>query len=241
MSGNDDLRWKLSRDGANAPADNARRDYDEARAEMVEKQLCRRGLHDARVLEAMRAVPRHEFVPAEFRGRAYEDAPVPIGEGQTISQPYIVAAMTASLRLTGKERVLEIGAGSGYQAAVLGSLAREVFTIESRPELATSAAERVARLGYANVHVHCGDGTLGLPEFAPFDAILVAAASPATPAPLLAQLADGGRMVIPVGSVENQELQLVERVSDKIRITTLEPCRFVPLVGAHGWKESPPR
>jgi protein-L-isoaspartate(D-aspartate) O-methyltransferase len=241
MSGNDDLRWKLSRDGGNAPAHNTRGDYAEARAEMVEKQVRRRGLHDARVLEAMRAVPRHEFVPTEFRSRAYDDAPVPIGEGQTISQPYIVAAMTTALRLTGNERVLEIGAGSGYQAAVLASLAREVFTIESRPELATSAAERLARLGYANVHVHCGDGTLGLPEFAPFGAILVAAASPATPAPLLAQLADGGRMVIPVGSVENQELQLVERVSDKTRITTLEPCRFVPLVGAYGWKESPPR
>ena len=241
MSGNDDLRPKLSKDSVCVPSDEARREYAEARAEMVEKQLRRRGINDARVLQAMNAVPRHQFVPAEFARRAYEDAPLPIGEGQTISQPYIVAAMTAALRLTGNERILEIGAGSGYQAAVLACLAREVFTIESRPELATSAAERLARLGYANVHVHCGDGTLGLPEFAPFDAILVAAASPATPAPLLAQLADGGRMVIPVGSVENQELQLIERVSDKTRITTLEPCRFVPLVGAHGWKESPPR
>lgn len=241
MSGNDDLRPKLSKDAVNVPSDDPRHEYAEARAEMVEKQLRRRGINDTRVLQAMTAVPRHQFVPAEFRSRAYEDAPVPIGEGQTISQPYIVAAMTAALRLTGNERVLEIGAGSGYQAAVLASLAREVLTIESRPELATGAAERLARLGYANVHVHCGDGTLGLPEFAPFDTILVAAASPNTPAPLLAQLADGGRMVIPVGSVEDQELQLVERISDKTRITILEACRFVPLVGAHGWKESPPR
>jgi len=241
MSGNDDLRLKLSKDAVNVPLEDARGEYAEARAEMVEKQLRRRGINDARLLQAMNAVPRHEFVPAEFRSRAYDDAPVPIGEGQTISQPYIVAAMTAVLRLTGNERVLEIGAGSGYQAAILASLAREVFTIESRPELATSAAQRLARLGYPNVHVHCGDGTLGLPEFAPFDAILVAAASPSTPEPLLAQLADSGRMVIPVGTVENQELQLLERVHDKIRVTTLEPCRFVPLVGAHGWKESPPR
>lgn len=241
MSGNDDFRPKLTEDAPNVRPDDARGEYAEARTEMVEKQLRRRGINDTRLLQAMNAVRRHEFVPAEFRNRAYEDAPVPIGEGQTISQPYIVAAMTAALRLTGNERVLEIGAGSGYQAAVLACLAREVFTIESRPELATSAAQRLARLGYTNVHVHCGDGTLGLPEFAPFDAILVAAASPAAPAPLLAQLADGGRMVIPVGSVENQDLQLVERVSDKTRITTLEACRFVPLVGAHGWKESPPR
>jgi len=241
MSGNDDLRLKLSKEAANGPLEDARGEYAEARAEMVEKQLRRRGINDARLLQAMNAVPRHEFVPAEFRSRAYDDAPVPIGEGQTISQPYIVAAMTAVLRLTGNERALEIGAGSGYQAAILASLAREVFTIESRPELATSAAQRLARLCYANVHVHCGDGTMGLPEFAPFDAILVAAASPSTPEPLLAQLADGGRMVIPVGTVENQELQLLERVHDKIRVTALEPCRFVPLVGAHGWKESPPR
>src|SRR5262249_11753605 len=240
MSGNDDLRPKVSKDALSMPPDDARDDYAKARAEMVEKQLRRRGINDARVLQAMNAVPRHEFVPAEFRNRAYDDAPVPIAEGQTISQPYMVAAMTAALRLTGNERVLEIGAGSGYQAAVLASLGREVLTIESRPELATSAAQRLARLGYTNVHVHCGDGTLGLAEFAPFDAILVAAASPATPAPLLAQLADGGRMVIPVGSVANQDLQLVERVRDKTRITTLEACRFVPLVGAHGWKESPP-
>jgi protein-L-isoaspartate(D-aspartate) O-methyltransferase len=213
-------------------------DYEQARREMVDTQIRKRHVTNSRVLECMERVPRHEFVPAEFRPRAYEDAPLPIGEGQTISQPYIVAAMTAALGLQGNERVLEIGAGFGYQAAVLACLAREVFSVEFRAPLATQAAERLSRLGYTNVHVHCGDGTLGLPEFAPYDAILVAAAAPSVPAPLLTQLADGGRMVVPVGGVENQDLQLIERTQDAVRITVLEPCRFVPLLGAHGWKES---
>ena len=208
---------------------------------MVETQLCRRGIKDAAVLQVMSRVPRHEFVPADFRGRAYEDTPLPIGDGQTISQPYIVAAMTAALSLTGTERVLDVGAGSGYQAVVLACLAKEVFAIEYRADLCTVSAERLARLGYHNVHVHCGDGTLGLPEFAPFDAIVVAAAAPAPPAPLLAQLADGGRMVVPVGDVDNQELQLILREHDTFRTTMLDTCRFVPLVGAHGWKGLPSR
>jgi protein-L-isoaspartate(D-aspartate) O-methyltransferase len=241
MNGRDDFRLKLSKDTGTTASNGAPSAYEEARCAMVETQLRRRGITEARLLAAMGAVPRHEFVPPDARNRAYEDAPLPIGEGQTISQPYIVAAMTMALRLSGSERVLEIGTGCGYQAAILASLGREVFTVECRAELATSAAERLARLGYANVHVHCGDGTLGLPEFAPFDAILVAAAAPAPPAPLIAQLADGGRMVIPVGSVENQELQLIARLDDKTNIIMLEPCRFVPLVGAHGWKESQPR
>jgi protein-L-isoaspartate(D-aspartate) O-methyltransferase len=213
--------------------------FAEARQEMVETQIRKRHITDNRVLECLQSVPRHEFVPAEFRERAYEDAPLPIGEGQTISQPYIVAAMTAALHLQGHERVLEIGTGFGYQAAVLACLAQEVFTVEFRAELATEAAGRLARLGYENVHVHCGDGTLGLPEFAPYDAILVAAAAPSVPMPLLAQLAEGGRLVVPVGGVENQDLRLIERANDTFRTTMLEPCRFVPLVGAHGWKESP--
>jgi protein-L-isoaspartate(D-aspartate) O-methyltransferase len=213
--------------------------FAQARLEMVETQIRRRHITDSRVLDCLERVPRHEFVPAEFRARAYEDAPLPIGEGQTISQPYIVAAMTAALRLQGDERVLEIGTGFGYQAAVLACLGREVFTVEFRAELATEAAERLARLDYKNVHVHCGDGTLGLPEFAPYDAILVAAAAPSVPAPLLAQLAEGGRMVVPVGDVENQDLRLIERSHDTFRTIMLEPCRFVPLLGAHGWKESP--
>ncbi len=241
MDGRDDFRAKPAKSLSSAPSEASPGLHEAARRAMIETQLRRRGIHEAQVLAAMGAVPRHEFVPADFRQRAYEDAPLPIGDGQTISQPYIVAAMTVALRLRGNERVLEIGAGCGYQAAVLASLAKEVFTIEYRSELATSAAERLTRLGYANVHVHCGDGTLGLPEFAPFDAILVAAAAPAAPAPLLAQLAEGGRMVVPVGSMENQELQLVQRVNNKFHTTMLEGCRFVPLVGAHGWKESPSR
>jgi protein-L-isoaspartate(D-aspartate) O-methyltransferase len=212
--------------------------YKEARHQMVETQIRKRHVNDARVLDCLEKVARHEFVPAEFRDRAYEDAPLPIGEGQTISQPYIVAAMTAALRLEGNERVLEIGTGFGYQAAVLACLAREVFTLEFRADLATQATERLGRQGYTNVHVHCGDGTLGLREFAPYDAILVAAAAPWVPAPLLEQLADGGRMIVPVGGVENQELRLIERSNNTLRTIMLEPCRFVPLLGAYGWKDT---
>jgi protein-L-isoaspartate(D-aspartate) O-methyltransferase len=213
-------------------------EYAPQRLEMVEKQLRRRGIRDAAVLAAMTAVPRHEFVANELRSHAYEDAPLPIGSGQTISQPYIVAAMTAALHLQTSDRVLEIGTGCGYQAAVLSRLAREVFTIERRPELASAASRLLAQLDYSNVHVHCGDGTFGLPEIAPFDAILVAAAAPEIPKPLLAQLAERGRMIIPVGGADHQELQLVERHGDAFPAKTLEGCRFVPLVGYHGWQES---
>jgi protein-L-isoaspartate(D-aspartate) O-methyltransferase len=226
--------WKGAPDSA---GDLSPAEYEGARRSMIETQLQRRGIDDAAVLAAMNAIPRHEFVPAEFRKRAYEDAPLPIGDGQTISQPYMVAAMTAALHLTGTERVLEIGAGCGYHAAVLASLVKIVITIEYRAELATACAARLSHLGYVNVHVHCGDGTLGLAELAPFDAILVAAGAPAPPPPLLAQLADGGRMVLPVGTLENQELQRIERSHDTFRTTVLESCRFVPLIGAHGWKE----
>jgi protein-L-isoaspartate(D-aspartate) O-methyltransferase len=211
------------------------------RAEMIDNQLRRRGVTDSRVLLAMATLQREDFVPAEFRQRAYEDAPLPIGEGQTISQPYIVAAMTAALNLTGGERVLEVGTGCGYQAAVLSHLSRIVFSIESRSELAATAAARLERLGYANVHVHCGDGTLGLPELAPFDAILVAAAAPAVPEPLRSQLAEGGRLILPVGDAENQELLYIERHGNSFETQTLEACRFVPLVGYYGWKEPPAR
>jgi len=210
-------------------------------AKMIEMQLRRRGISDATVLAAIESVPRHEFVAEEFRERAYDDVPLPIGDGQTISQPYIVAAMTAALHLRPGDRVLEIGTGCGYQAAILSRLAKEVFTVERRHELARSASERLARLGYANVHVHCGDGTMGLPEFAPFDGILVAAAAPAVPAPLLAQLAGGGRMILPVGNPEHQELQLIEKQGTALLKSTLEGCRFVPLVGYHGWQEPPAR
>jgi protein-L-isoaspartate(D-aspartate) O-methyltransferase len=213
--------------------------FAEARRDMVERQIRRRHIADNRVLNCLERVPRQEFVPAQFRDRAYEDSPLPIGEGQTISQPYIVAAMSAALHLQGNERVLEIGTGLGYQAAVLGCLAREVFTVEFRAELAAEAAARLGRVGYENVHVHCGDGTLGLPEFAPYDAILVAAAAPSVPVPLLEQLAEGGRLVVPVGGIENQDLRLIERSVDSLAETVLEGCRFVPLVGVHGWKETP--
>jgi protein-L-isoaspartate(D-aspartate) O-methyltransferase len=216
-------------------------EFTSQRAEMVEKQLRRRSISDPGVLAAMAAVRREDFVPSEFRHRAYEDAPLPIGEGQTISQPYIVAAMTAALQLTGNERVLEVGTGCGYQAAVLSKIAKIVFTVESRSELASAAASRLERLGYNNVHVHCGDGTLGLPELAPFDAILVAAAAPAVPEPLRSQLAEGGRMILPVGDAENQELRYIERQGTSFITRSLEGCRFVPLVGYYGWKEPPAR
>ncbi|HKV61695.1 MAG TPA: protein-L-isoaspartate(D-aspartate) O-methyltransferase [Candidatus Acidoferrum sp.] len=215
-----------------------KRDYSEQRVAMIERQLRRRGITDAAVLAAMMAVPRHEFVPEDYRSQAYEDLPLPIGDGQTISQPYIVAAMTVALHLQPDDRVLEIGTGCGYQAAVLSCLAKNIFTIERRPELASGASAKLARLGYANAHVHCGDGTLGLPEFSPFDAILVAAAAPAVPKPLLAQLAEGGRMILPVGDTEHQELRFIEKRGNNFLAKMLEGCRFVPLVGYYGWQES---
>jgi len=211
------------------------------RAEMIEKQLCRRGIKDQAVISAMLEVPRHAFVHPDLQAQAYDDMPLPIGSGQTISQPYIVAAMTAALHLKLSDRVLEVGTGCGYHAAILSKLAQEVFTVESRAELASAASERLARLGYSNVHVHCGDGTLGLPEFAPFDAILVAAAAPRVPEPLLAQLSEGGRMIIPVGDTDSQELQLVEKHGQAFSKTVLEGCRFVPLVGRHSWQINPQR
>jgi protein-L-isoaspartate(D-aspartate) O-methyltransferase len=204
---------------------------------MVEKQIRRRGISSPRVLEAMLAVPRHEFVPQASLADAYADKPLPIGESQTISQPYIVASMTAALALAGAERVLEVGAGCGYQAAVLSRLAADVYTIESRLRLALAARERLERLGYSNVHVHAGDGTLGLVECAPFDAILVTAAAPSPPAPLVEQLAEGGRLVIPVGPSDYQELLLIHKFSGQTLQRVLEECRFVPLVGRHGWRE----
>jgi protein-L-isoaspartate(D-aspartate) O-methyltransferase len=223
------------------PATPNAAEFVERRQEMVARQLQRRGVNASRVLTVMASVPREEFVSREFRHQAYDDAPLPIGAGQTISQPYIVAAMTAALELTGNERVLDVGTGCGYQAALLSQLAQEVFTIERNPELATSAAKRLAQLGYANVQVHCRDGTLGLPQFAPFDAILVAAAAPEIPDPLRAQLADAGRLILPVGNADDQELHLVRRQGEFFCTSILDACRFVPLVGYHGWKESPPR
>jgi protein-L-isoaspartate(D-aspartate) O-methyltransferase len=213
-------------------------EFARRRAEMVEAQLRRRGINDERVLGAVESVPRHEFVPGELREKAYEDAPLPIGGGQTISQPYIVARMTEALQVKPSDRVLEVGTGCGYQAAVLAKLAEEVFTIEYLRALGLEAAERLARLGYENVHVHCGDGTLGLKECAPFDAILVAAAAPEVPAPLMEQLAEGGRLIVPVGDAANQELQLMERQGTTLLRSKLDACRFVPLLGYHGWQDA---
>jgi protein-L-isoaspartate(D-aspartate) O-methyltransferase len=212
--------------------------FEQQRVAMVEVQIRRRGVTDERVLQAMDTVPRHEFVALQWQSRAYLDEPVPIGEGQTISQPYIVAVMSAMLQLKGTEKVLEIGTGCGYQAAVLSQLAREVHTVEYRPELARDAAQRLKASGYTNIHVHCGDGSLGLPQFAPFDAILMAAAAPALPAPLLDQVAEGGCMVAPIGVPAQQQLFFVRKQGTQYHVEHREACRFVPLQGPSGWKES---
>jgi protein-L-isoaspartate(D-aspartate) O-methyltransferase len=203
----------------------------------IDEQLVARGIRDARVLDAMRRVPRHEFVQQDVQPLAYADRALPIGDGQTISQPYMVAAMTEALRLVGHERVLEVGTGSGYQAAILAELAREVVSIERRPELAEAARERLALLGYSNVRVIVGDGSVGYPDGAPYEAILVAAASPRVPESLKHQLADGGRLVIPVGSPEEQRLTVVNREGASYLESVHEGCVFVPLVGAEGWPE----
>ena len=211
------------------------RDFAELRRQMVDEQIRERGIGSPRVLEALLAVPLHLFVLAESMSAAYADQPLPIGEGQTISQPFMVAAMTDALELSGNERVLEVGTGSGYQAAVLSLLAAEVYTIESHASLALAARERLERLGYSNVHVHAGDGTLGLPAAAPFDAIVVTAAAPRVPPPLVEQLAEGGRLVIPVGRPDQQELLQVRKSGGQTTSRVLHYCRFVPLVGRHGW------
>ena len=204
---------------------------------MVTQQLHARDIRDDRVLEAMRVVPRERFVPELLRSRAYEDAALPIGAGQTISQPYMVAAICQALSLHGGELVLDVGTGSGYQAAVLAELADEVHTIERVPELADGARRALAEAGYDRVHVHVGDGTLGVPEEAPFDAIAVAAAAPAIPESLYEQLAPFGRLVLPVGSRRGQELQLVVRSPEGPATIRSVPCRFVPLLGAEGFDD----
>jgi protein-L-isoaspartate(D-aspartate) O-methyltransferase len=207
------------------------------RHQMVERQLRRRDIVDERVLRAMEAVPRELFVDESDRSRAYDDAALPISDGQTISQPYMVARICEALRLTGNERVLDVGTGSGYQAAVLAELAREVHTIERIPELAAQARERLDAAGYDRVEVHVGDGTLGLPEHAPFDAIAVAAAAPGFPQTLYEQLKPRGRLVVPVGSARGQRLEVAVRSPEGPAMIHSVPCRFVPLVGAEGFRE----
>ena len=212
-------------------------ELEAARLEMVARQIRDRGIRDERVLNAMRTVPRHLFVPTELVSRAYSDEPLPIGDGQTISQPFMVAAMAEALSLEGHECVLEIGGGSGYQAAVLSQLAREVIAIEARPALAIAAAARIDRLGYRNVDLKTGDGSGGWPPCAPYEAILVTAAAPAVPEPLLDQLGEGGRLVIPVGYDEHQELLRLVKKDGRISRQSLYACRFVPLVGEYGQRQ----
>ncbi|HMB84460.1 MAG TPA: protein-L-isoaspartate(D-aspartate) O-methyltransferase [Terriglobales bacterium] len=200
------------------------------REEMVRTQLAERGIRDPRVLGTMRNVPRHEFVPETFRQDAYEDHPLPIGEGQTISQPYIVAAMLEYLALQATERVLEVGTGSGYVTALLSLLSAEVYSVERHAQLAALSETTLHRLEYRNVKIKVGDGSQGWAEYAPFDAILVSAATPEMPPTLFAQLREGGRMVVPVGPPSCQELQLIGKVSGQPEVKVLEGCRFVPLV-----------
>ncbi len=209
--------------------------YAKLRSEMIMKQMRARGITDERVLDVMSRVPRHEFIAAELRHLAYRDCPLPIGDQQTISQPFMVALMTQMLGLKGNETVLEIGTGSGYQTAVLCELAAQVYSLEYHPRLAGRAATTLAELGYNNVEVHLGDGSQGLPDMAPFDAIIVAAAAPVVPGPLRAQLnSNGGRMIIPVGDDENQYLEHITRHGDRWRMNRSILVRFVPLVGRYG-------
>ena len=212
-------------------------DWATERHKMVEAQLRRRGIHDERVLRAMREIPREEFVPAESRLVAYQDDPIHIGHGQTISQPYMTALMAEALELAGTETVLEVGGGCGYAAAVLGALAARVVTVEIIPALAQVARENLRRTGRdANVTVECGDGSLGYPKAAPFDAITVAAGAPEIPAALLEQLKDPGRLVIPVGDYGDQELRVVSKLRGRIDYRVAVLCRFVPLRGGEGWE-----
>jgi protein-L-isoaspartate(D-aspartate) O-methyltransferase len=216
--------------------DEARSRASEARAWMVATQLRGRDIRDERVLAAMSLVPRDAFVRAEERGSAYADNPLPIGGGQTISQPYIVARMTELLHVGPGDRVLEVGTGSGYQTAILAEIGCSVTSIERDADLASSALERLASLGYGDrVEVRTGDGSIGAPDGAPWDGIVVAAGAPSIPAPLREQLGDGRRLVIPVGSMREQRLMVVERHGDKWRERSDGPCVFVPLVGAAGW------
>ncbi len=233
-----------SSDGASDAAESMQR------REMVERQIRARDIQSQRVLDAMASVPRHLFVPDAPVAEAYSDSPLSIGGGQTISQPYMVAAMAEALSLDGCEKVLEIGGGSGYQAAVLSLLAREVIAVEWQPALAEAARERLARLGYGNVRIEIGDGSLGWPAHASnggadagpnnaqYDAILVTAGAPSIPPPLIEQLAEGGRLVIPVGPARQQDLIRVVKRDGRTTLETLFACRFVPLVGRYGWHTS---
>jgi protein-L-isoaspartate(D-aspartate) O-methyltransferase len=211
--------------------------FETERREMVEQQLRRRGIRDERVLDAMLSVPRHEFVPPGFLGMAYDDRPVPIGASETISQPYIVAAMTEAAQVERGDKALEVGTGTGYQAAILTYLGAKVYTLERNSRHAKVAGARLARLGYTGIEVICADGSKGYPAAAPYQVILVTAAAPDVPPTLLDQLDDGGRMVIPVGNRLQQNLHLIVRQGNDILTRILDACQFVPLVGEYGWPE----
>jgi protein-L-isoaspartate(D-aspartate) O-methyltransferase len=211
--------------------------FEVSAREMVETQLRPRGIHDERVLEAMLRVPRHEFVPPQFVAAAYADHPLPIGETETISQPYIVAAMTEAARVSPGDKALDVGTGSGYQAAILACLGARVYTIERNPRLAEEARLRLERLGYQNVEVTCGDGSEGLAAHAPYNVIMVSAAAPSVSPALLNQLAEEGRLVVPVGDLYHQDLYLYFKHGGEITTRVLDPCQFVPLIGRGGWPE----
>lgn len=221
--------------GRGRPADRDEQYWRQQCHDMVQTQIERRRVSDSRVLAAMREVPRHLFVPDHMRGEAYSDQALPIGHGQTISQPYIVATMLEALALRGPEKTLDIGAGSGYQTAVLSRLCEQVIGIERIPELARAAAARLAKLGYVNATITEGDGTAGVKAEAPFDAIIAGAGSPEVPRPLVAQLAVGGRLVIPVGDRHLQKIVTVRKTEDGVKMEDGIGCVFVPLVGEYGW------
>ncbi|HNQ35391.1 MAG TPA: protein-L-isoaspartate(D-aspartate) O-methyltransferase [bacterium] len=211
-------------------------DFEAARRLMVERDLAGRGIRSLPLLEAFRSVPREIFVPENYRDRAYADCPLPIGEGQTISQPYMAALMIEALDLKASDRVLEVGSGSGYVVALLARLVSRVYGIERHPSLASESAVRLERLGVSNAEIRAGDGTRGWPEAAPFQAILVSAATGRPPRALLEELDEGGRLAVPVGTPELQELQLLRRTAGRIRTEHLGGCRFVPLIGENGWE-----
>jgi protein-L-isoaspartate(D-aspartate) O-methyltransferase len=211
--------------------------FEEEREKMVQTQLIPRGITDKSVLEVMRGVPRHRFVLEDLVESAYCDYPLPIGEGQTISQPYMVALMTQYLELSGDEKILEIGTGSGYQAAILAELAGQIYTVERIEKLSRRAGEVSKALGYTNIQLKVGDGSEGWAEFSPYDGIIVTAGSPDTPGPLSEQLSEGGRLVIPVGGYYSQELVVMEKKNGKLEKRKVCGCIFVPLVGRHGWEK----
>jgi len=218
-------------------AENDEMAYSRARKRMVLEQIQSRGIRDKRVLDAFRTVPRHLFVGADLAGQAYRDHPLSIGRGQTISQPYMVAIMTEKLQVSEGDKTLEIGTGSGYQTAILAQMGARVYTVERLRELSERARENLQKCGYEGIHFRVGDGTLGWPQEAPFDRIIATAGAPSIPQPLLDQLADDGRMVIPVGERHGQVLTVVHKKQGRFTTETSGACVFVKLVGAHGWRE----